>query len=79
MGSDLFPDDPAQSAEAEARSLRRDAERYRWLRSRPTDTIDCGGVFAGRTPQNVILTGADLDRAVDAAMSAGRKGADHAA
>lgn len=48
-------------------ALREDAERYRWLRSRDPDTIGRGGVFVGRTPQNVILTEEDLDRAVDAA------------
>jgi hypothetical protein len=46
----------------------RDAERYRWLRRRDLDAIDAGGVFAGQTPQNLVLNGEDLDRAVDAAM-----------
>lgn len=47
-----------------------DARRYRYLRSRPEDTIGKGGVFAGKTPENLILTEEDLDRHVDAAMAA---------
>lgn len=48
----------------------RDAIRYRWLRSRNLDAINRGGVFAGRTPDNVVLNGDDLDRAVDGARPA---------
>ncbi|WP_186145961.1 rod-binding protein [Burkholderia gladioli] len=44
-----------------------DAFRYRFLRDRPLDTIKAGGVFAGMTPENVVLNGADLDAAIDAA------------
>lgn len=46
----------------------RDAARYRWLRSRDLNTIAEGGVFAGRTPENIVLNGEALDRAVDEAM-----------
>jgi len=46
-----------------------DASRYRYLRSRNLDTIGQGGVFAGMTPENVVLNGADLDQAIDAAMT----------
>lgn len=49
-----------------------DAERYRWLRSRDLETISQGGVFAGMTPQNVILNEEDLDQAVDAAIAAAK-------
>ncbi|KIC39344.1 hypothetical protein [Leisingera sp. ANG-M7] len=49
--------------------LARDAARYRWLRDRDLNTIDRGGVFAGLTPENVILNGEDLDLHVDAAMA----------
>ena len=45
-----------------------DGRRYRYLRERDLDTINMGGVFAGMTPQNVVLNGDDLDRAVDAAL-----------
>lgn len=45
-----------------------DAARYRWLRSRDVSTIRDGGVFAGVTPENLILTEADLDEAIDSAM-----------
>lgn len=44
------------------------AKRYRYLRDRPLDSIHAGGVFAGRTPDNVVLNGGDLDAAIDAAM-----------
>lgn len=50
-----------------------DAARYRWLRSRDLETISQGGVFAGMTPENVILNGEDLDEAVDAAIAAKAK------
>lgn len=46
-----------------------DADRYRYLRERPLDTVSAGGVFAGKTPDNVVLNGADLDAAVDAART----------
>jgi hypothetical protein len=42
------------------------AERYTWLRERDLSTVHQGGVFAGRTPENVVLNGADLDAAIDA-------------
>lgn len=44
------------------------AKRYAWLRARDLDTVHEGGVFAGLTPSNVVLNGADLDEAIDAAM-----------
>lgn len=47
------------------------ADRYRWLRDRDEDTISHGGVFAGQTPENFILTGDDLDAAIDKERSAG--------
>jgi hypothetical protein len=47
---------------------RRDARRYRYLRERDVKTISAGGVFAGLTPQNVVLSGNSLDCAVDEAM-----------
>ena len=51
----------------------KDAARYRWLRARDLETICQGGVFAGMTPQNVILSGEDLDVTVDAALVAQAK------
>lgn len=48
----------------------RDAERYRWLRTRDLNTIAAGGVFAGMTPANVVLNEEHLDAAVDAGMKA---------
>ena len=42
--------------------------RYAYLRSRNLDTIKTGGVFAGMTPDNLVLNGKDLDDAIDDAM-----------
>lgn len=52
--------------------LLKDAARYRHLRNRQTRPVDIalGGVFAGRVPDNMILGGEDLDRAIDAEMGA---------
>ena len=49
----------------------RDALRYRWLRGRDLDQIGQGGIFVGQTPRNVVLTGEDLDHAVDAEIGLG--------
>ncbi|MCV3976398.1 ead/Ea22-like family protein [Pseudomonas aeruginosa] len=49
-------------------ALRKDAERYRWLRERDLETIRQGGVFAGMTPENIVLNQEDLDAAIDAAL-----------
>ncbi|MBK1711269.1 hypothetical protein [Rubrivivax gelatinosus] len=53
------------AAEA-APALLEHAELYEHLRTRPLDTIALakGGVFAGRVPDNVVLNGEDLDRAI---------------
>lgn len=50
----------------------KDAARYRHLRNRRTRSVDIalGGVFAGMIPQNMILGGEDLDRAIDREMGA---------
>ncbi|AZC55406.1 hypothetical protein [Pseudomonas chlororaphis] len=48
--------------------LRPYAERYLWLRERDLETLHRDGVFAGQTPQNMVLNGKDLDDAIDAAM-----------
>lgn len=52
-----------------ANELRKDAERYQWLRSRDLETISHGGVFAGITPQNLVLNEETLDEAIDAARA----------
>lgn len=49
--------------------LEKDAERYRFLRERDIDEIEKGGVFAGLTPDNLVLNGMDLDSAIDSAMA----------
>jgi hypothetical protein len=46
-------------------SLLRDAMRYRKLRDADINTIRKGGVFAGLTPDNVVINGDDLDIAID--------------
>lgn len=53
----------------EAPKLRMDAGRYRWLRSRDLETISKGGVFAGLTPDNLVLNEETLDQAIDVAMA----------
>ena len=58
----------AAEADDEIQGLRKDAERYRFLRDRDLETVTEGGVFAGMTPDNVVLNGEDLDRAVDNRM-----------
>jgi len=58
-----------ETLKAQNQTLRTDAERYRWLRSRDLETIAQGGVFAGMTPQNMVLNEETLDEAVDAAMA----------
>ncbi|HEK0054231.1 TPA: hypothetical protein SMO30_004773 [Pseudomonas aeruginosa] len=45
---------------AEVEHLRKDAARYRWLRERDLETIRQGGVFAGMTPENIVLNQEDL-------------------
>ena len=50
------------------------AERYAWLRDRDLSTIHQGGVFAGKTPENLVLSGDDLDAAIDAQMKSERHG-----
>jgi len=50
--------------------LRAKAERYDYLRDRDLGAIQAGGVFAGKTPDNVVLNGGDLDAAIDAARAA---------
>lgn len=44
------------------------AKRYAWLRERNLNTVHEGGIFAGKTPMNVVLNGTDLDDEIDAAM-----------
>jgi hypothetical protein len=47
-----------------------DEKRYQYLRNRPLDTITSGGVFAGLTPENIVLNGDDLDKHIDDAIEA---------
>lgn len=50
--------------------VRNYAIRYAYLRSRPLDSIQAGGIFIGQTPENFTLNEEDADAAIDAAMSA---------
>lgn len=68
-GQSLLLRSEIESLKAERDSLLRDAERYRWIRQRNLDTISQGGVFAGMTPQNLVLNEETLDEAIDAAMA----------
>ncbi|RTS51513.1 hypothetical protein DY943_17460 [Pseudomonas aeruginosa] len=58
---------------AEVERLRTDAARYRWLRERDLETISRGGVFAGMTPENIVLNLEDLDAAIDAAIEGAKQ------
>ena len=49
--------------------VRQFAKRYAYLRGRSLDAIKDGGVFAGLTPDNVVLNGDDLDAAIDGALA----------
>ena len=55
--------------EHELRERNDDAARYLWLRERDLDSISAGGLFVGRTPDNVVINGDDLDAAIDAARA----------
>lgn len=55
----------------EVEALRKNSDRYQWLRGRDLETIHRGGVFAGHTPRNVVLNGDDLDQAIDQAIREG--------
>jgi hypothetical protein len=62
--------DIIHEAAVELKTLAADAARYQWLRSRDLDSIHKGGIFAGQTPQNLVLNGEDMDRAIDLARGA---------
>lgn len=74
LGSELAG---AAAIEQELRALEQvlvqqaeDSTRYRWLRERDLGVIHDGGVFAGVTPDNVVLNGEDLDAAIDSSLLA---------
>lgn len=62
------PDGGDVSVPEQLRRMARDAARYRWLRERDLETIRQGGVFAGMTPENIVLNQEDLDSEIDAAL-----------
>lgn len=47
----------------------KDAMRYQYLRNADVDAIHKGGIFAGKTPENVVINGEDLDEAIDKALA----------
>lgn len=49
--------------------LRPGHDRYQHLRERDLDAIAKGGVFAGLVPDNLVLNGIDLDRAIDESIA----------
>lgn len=65
----LDPDSDCIDLHPRFARLTQDANRYNWLRTRDLDAISAGGVFAGMTPENVVLNGEDLDAAIDAAIA----------
>lgn len=66
------PTPPKLASEPQPLPSARDAERYRFLRSRDLETVNNGGVFAGVTPDNIVLNGTDLDAEIDAAIAAAK-------
>ncbi|HCF0038553.1 hypothetical protein [Pseudomonas aeruginosa] len=62
------PDGGNVSIPEQIRRMAKDAARYRWLRERDLETIRQGGVFAGMTPENIVLNQDDLDAEIDAAL-----------
>lgn len=68
-GIDMMPPkDCGELLTLSATSKKNDA-RYRYLRERNLEVISEGGVFAGKTPDNVVLNLDDLDRAIDIALA----------
>lgn len=52
----------------ENKALAKNADRYLVLRQADVDTIQNGGLFAGLTPDNLVINGEDLDRRTDAVI-----------
>lgn len=67
------PDGGNVSIPEQIRRMAKDAARYRWLRERDLETIRQGGVFAGMTPENIVLNQEDLDAEIDAALEGATK------
>ena len=59
-----------KAVDRELAAVTRDGRRYRWLRSRDVETIYSGGIFVGKSPENLVLADIQLDAAIDAAMAA---------
>jgi len=53
---------------AENETLAKNANRYLVLRQADVDTIQNGGLFAGLTPENIVINGEDLDQRIDAVI-----------
>jgi len=49
--------------------LEADARRYRFLRDADIQAVSFGGLFAGKTPDNIVINGVDLDLEIDSAMN----------
>ncbi|EME90678.1 ead/Ea22-like family protein [Pseudomonas aeruginosa] len=67
------PDGGNVSIPEQIRRMAKDAARYRWLRERDLETIRQGGVFAGMTPENIVLNLEHLDAAIDAALEGAKQ------
>jgi len=72
QAADRIESDAAKLKElsAEVERLRADAERYRWLRG---PLIGRGIRVVMPTPYPAILSGAELDREIDAALKEGQR------
>ncbi len=44
--------------------------RYVYLRNADIDAVEKGGIFAGKTPDNIVINGDDLDIEINNAMYA---------
>ena len=45
--------------------IEKDVRRYQYLRCADIDSVYKGGIFVGRTPDNIVINGEDLDVAID--------------
>lgn len=69
LGPELTPSKDGNELLTLSAMAKANDARYRYLRERNLDAISKGGVFAGKTPDNVVLNLDDLDRAIDIALA----------
>jgi type II secretory pathway pseudopilin PulG len=59
----------AAALQKELEAARKDAERYRWLRDDAANQSDSWAIGVYPADERCIVTGAELDAAIDAALS----------